>query len=538
MSTLLSEKISNVRTTVIKSKMTASEARKVIIASSLGTLFEWYDFFIYGSLAAYFSSLFFPKGNETAAFLASLAAFGAGFAVRPIGALIFGAIGDRAGRKTSFLITIILMGASTAALGFLPTFSTWGWASPVALVSLRLLQGLALGGEYGGAATYVAEHAPSGRRGTWTSWIQATATLGLLASLIVVLACRLLLSAEQFADWGWRIPFIISIGLLLVSIYVRARVDESPVFRAMQREGRLSSRPVSETLRDPVNLKRIAIMLFGTQAGLAAVWYTCQFYALFFLVSTMKMPFVPAYGCVATALVISTPMFVFFGWLSDRIGRKWIVLTSFALAALTLFPIFGKMAEYANPGLTEFQRKTSVQISGNDCNFNLFATPTTPCDLARDFLAKAGLSYAMQPPAPGVDVIVRIGDRELRGFDAGRLKQELDASGYPQQGAANPDVIPLTALLVLMMVYVTMAYAPMAAYFVELFPARIRYTSMSITYHIGVGWLGGFSPFICAALVIHAGNILSGLWYPVILAALSFFIGALFIRETVDSDIA
>jgi MFS family permease len=521
------------------SALTRSQARRVILASSLGTLFEWYDFFIYGSLAAFFGTLFFPKGSETAAFLASLATFGAGFAVRPLGGLLFGILGDTLGRKLSFLTTIVLMGASTAAIGFLPTFQTWGWAAPAALVGLRLLQGLALGGEYGGAAIYVAEHAPDHRRGTWTSWIQTTASLGLLASLLVVLICRLSLTAEQFAQWGWRIPFVLSLALPAVSFYVRMKLSESPVFQTMRDAGRLSKRPISETFRDRANVRRILVMLFGGQAGLAAVWYTCQFYALFFLLNTLKMPFVSAYTAIAVALVIGTPLFVLFGWLSDQIGRKWIILASFALTAVTLVPIFHALAQYGNPGLAEFQSKANIRVEAKDCNFNIFAAPATPCDKARDFLTKAGLSYAMLPASNGEDVTVRIAGSELRGFDAARYEQALVAAGY--SASANPGLLNLPAiiaLLSLMMVYVAMAYAPMAAYFVELFPARIRYTSMSVTYHVGVGWLGGFSPFISAALVVYTGNIFAGLWYPIALAVLSLAVGSLFIRETRNNDIS
>ena len=518
--------------------LTPAHARRVIFASSLGTLFEWYDFFIYGSLAAFFGTLFFPKGSETAAFLASLATFGAGFAVRPLGGLLFGALGDTLGRKISFLATIVLMGSSTAAIGFLPTFETWGWAAPATLVGLRLLQGLALGGEYGGAAIYVAEHAPHDQRGYWTSWIQTTASLGLLASLIVVLACRLSMTAGEFAQWGWRIPFVLSLALLALSYYVRTKVSESPVFLSMRQAGRLSKSPIRESFSDPENLRRILVMLFGAQAGLAAVWYTCQFYALFFLLNTVKMPFVQAYTAVAVALVIGTPLFVFFGWLSDKIGRKWIILASFALTALTLVPIFHSLAQQGNPKLTEFQRNADIRVAAKNCNFNLFAAPVTPCDKARDFLTKAGLSYAQLAPESQEEVVTRIGQYELHGFDAADYERALTGAGY--QASSDPGLLnipAIVALLSLLMMYVAMAYAPMAAYFVELFPARIRYTSMSVTYHVGVGWLGGFSPFISAALVIHTGNIFAGLWYPIVLAIVSLVVGGFLIRETKNVDI-
>jgi len=538
MSTVASELPHDGISTTDPSVLTRAQAWRVVLASSLGTMFEWYDFFIYGSLAVIFGARFFPEGSETAAFLASLATFGAGFAVRPLGGVLFGAVGDMIGRKISFLATIVLMGISTAAIGFLPTFETWGWAAPVALVGFRLLQGLALGGEYGGASIYVAEHAPHQRRGTWTSWIQTTASLGLLASLVVILVCRLSLTAEQFSQWGWRIPFVLSLALLALSVYVRSKVSESPVFRTMRQEGRLSKRPISESFRDPVNVRRILITLFGAQAGLAAVWYTCQFYALFFLIQTVKMPFTSAYMAVAIAIAIGTPLFVFFGWLSDKIGRKWIILVSFALTAITLIPIFNSLVQYGNPGLAAFQSNANIRVEATDCNFNIFAAPKTPCDKARDFLTKAGVSYVMLPASDSSDVTVRVGEYELHGFDAAQYKEALAKAGYV--ASANPslsDLSAVVALLVLMIAYVAMAYGPMAAYLVELFPARIRYTSMSVTYHVGVGWLAGFAPFISAALVVHTGNRLAGLWYPVVLTTLSLVIGGLLIQETKNNSI-
>ena len=512
--------------------------RRVIFASSLGTVFEWYDFYLYGTLAVFFSSLFFPPGNDTAAFLASLATFGAGFAVRPLGALVFGRIGDLVGRKYTFLITIVVMGLSTALVGVLPTYAQIGIWAPILLVTLRLAQGLALGGEYGGAATYVAEHAPRGRRGYYTSWIQTTATLGFFLSLAVILACRLGFGEAAFKAWGWRVPFLISVALLAVSVYIRLRLQESPVFAEMKAEGRLSRAPITESFGQWRNARIVLLALLGATAGQGVVWYTGQFYALFFLQNTLKLDFQTAYLLIAAALVIGTPFFVVFGRLSDRIGRKRIMVAGCLLAALTFIPIFKGLTQSVNPALAEFQARAAVTVAGSDCRFHIFARPASDCDRARDFLTKAGVNYERAAPEPGSAVVTTIAGERLEGFEEAAYRAALDAAGYP----AGPDPARVNLhvtllLLVVLMLYVTMVYGPIAAYLVELFPTRIRYSSMSLPYHIGNGWFGGFLPFLAAALVVLSGNIYYGLWYPIAIAAMSGIVGLTALRETKDVDI-
>ena len=512
--------------------------RRVIFASSLGTVFEWYDFYLYGTLAVFFSALFFPPGNETAAFLASLATFGAGFAVRPIGALVFGRIGDLIGRKYTFLITIVVMGLSTALVGVLPTYAQIGIWAPVLLVTLRLAQGLALGGEYGGAATYVAEHAPQGKRGYYTSWIQTTATLGFFLSLAVILSCRLGFGEEAFRDWGWRLPFLISVVLLAVSVYIRLRLQESPVFVEMKAEGRLSRAPLTESFGQWRNARIVILALLGATAGQGVVWYTGQFYALFFLQNTLKLDFQTAYLLIAAALVIGTPFFVFFGRLSDRIGRKRIMVTGCLLAALTFIPIFKGLTLSVNPALAEFEARAAVTVAGSDCRFHIFSKPKSSCDQARDFLTKAGVNYERVAPEAGREVVTTIGDSRLEGFDEAAYRAALDAAGYPTGPDRSRINFPAAlALLTVLMLYVTMVYGPIAAYLVELFPTRIRYSSMSLPYHIGNGWFGGFLPFLASALVVLTGNIYYGLWYPIAIAAMSGIVGLIGLRETKDVDI-
>jgi len=512
--------------------------RRVIFASSLGTVFEWYDFYLYGTLAVFFSALFFPPGNETAAFLASLATFGAGFAVRPLGALLFGRIGDRIGRKYTFLITIVVMGAATALVGVLPTYAQIGLWAPVLLVTLRLAQGLALGGEYGGAATYVAEHAPHGRRGYYTSWIQTTATLGFFLSLAVILGCRLGLGEEAFKSWGWRVPFLISVILLGVSVYIRLKLEESPVFAEIKAEGRLSRAPLTESFGQWQNARIVLLALLGATAGQGVVWYTGQFYALFFLQNTLKLDFQTSYLLIAAALVIGTPFFVFFGRLSDRIGRKKIMVAGCLLAAVTFIPIFHGLTHAVNPALAEFEERAAVVVAARDCRFHIFAKPATACDQARDFLTKAGVSYEQRPAEPGADVVTTIAGQRLVGFDAAAYGAALDAAGYPSAAdTSRVNYAATIALLTLLMIYVTMVYGPIAAFLVELFPTRIRYSSMSLPYHIGNGWFGGFLPFLAAALVVLSGNIYYGLWYPIAIAAMTGVIGLLFLRETQDADL-
>ncbi len=512
--------------------------RRVIFASSLGTVFEWYDFYLYGTLAVFFSALFFPPGNDTAAFLASLATFGAGFAVRPLGALVFGRLGDRVGRKYTFLITIIVMGLATALVGVLPTYAQIGIWAPVLLVTLRLAQGLALGGEYGGAATYVAEHAPPGRRGYYTSWIQTTATLGFFLSLAVILACRLGFGEEVFRTWGWRVPFLISVILLGVSVYIRLKLEESPVFVEMRAEGRLSRAPLTESFGQWRNARIVLLALLGATAGQGVVWYTGQFYALFFLQNTLKLDFQSSYLLIALALLIGTPFFVFFGRLSDRIGRKRIMVTGCLLAALTFIPLFKGLTLSVNPALAEFEARAAITVAGEDCRFRVFAKPATPCDQARDFLTKSGLSYQRLPAEAGQAVVTTIDGRRLAGFDEPAYRAALADSGYPE--AADPARVnrPVTVLLLtILMLYVTMVYGPIAAYLVELFPTQIRYSSMSLPYHIGNGWFGGFLPFLAAALVVLTGNVYYGLWYPIAIAAMSGIVGLVGLRETKDVDL-
>ena len=512
--------------------------RRVIFASSLGTVFEWFDFYLYGTLAVFFGALFFPPGNDTAAFLGSLATFGAGFAVRPLGALLFGRIGDRIGRKYTFLITIVVMGLATALVGVLPTYAQIGIWAPILLVSLRLAQGLALGGEYGGAATYVAEHAPIEKRGYYTSWIQTTATLGFFLSLAVILGSRIFLGDETFRAWGWRMPFLVSVILLAISVYIRLKLEESPVFLEMKSQGRLSRAPLAEAFGQWRNLKIVLLALFGATAGQGVVWYTGQFYALFFLQNTLKVDFRLSYTLIAVALVIGTPFFIYFGRLADRVGRKRIMVTGCLFAALTYIPIFHGLTHYANPALAEFEVRAEIAVAAHNCHFNIFAKPATDCDRARDFLTKAGLSYEMRPFNGRDDVVTSIAAQTLVGFDEAAYRAALEGAGYPT--AADPARVnkPMTVLLlVILMFYVTMVYGPIAAFLVELFPTRIRYSAMSLPYHIGNGWFGGFLPFIAAALVVKSGNIYYGLWYPIAVAAMSAIIGGVFIQDRREADL-
>ncbi|HEV7617831.1 MAG TPA: MFS transporter [Burkholderiaceae bacterium] len=507
------------------------EEKRVILASSLGTVFEWYDFYLYGSLAVFFGKLFFPPGNETAALLASLATFGAGFAVRPFGALLFGSFGDKIGRKYTFLITIVVMGLATVLTGLVPTFESIGWWAPVLLVTLHLAQGLALGGEYGGAATYVAEHAGSTRRGYATSWIQTTATLGIVLSLVVILACRLNMSPADFAEWGWRIPFLLSAVLLGVSIYVRLKLQESPVFQAIKEEGKTSKAPLRESFTHAYNLKIVLLALFGAVAGEGVVWYTGQYYALFFLIGVLKVDYVTVYTWIIIALLIGTPFFLVFGALSDRIGRKKIMMLGFLLAVLTYIPIFQGLTHYANPALEEAVIASPVVVYGKDCGKS--------CDSARDFLAKSGVPYSHADARAGEPLVMSVGSAEVKGFDAKAYGETLKAANYPT--AADPariNHVAVVALLVVLVIYVTLVYAPIAAFLVELFPTRIRYSSMSLPYHIGNGWFGGFVPLIATAVVVATGNIYAGLYYPMVVAGIAFVVGSLFITETFRRDIS
>jgi MFS family permease len=511
------------------------EQRRVVFASSLGTVFEWYDFYLYATLAPFFAALFFPKGDERAALLSALATYAAGFVVRPFGALVFGRLGDLVGRKHTFLLTIAVMGAATFAVGLLPTYERIGLLAPVLLVALRLLQGLALGGEYGGAATYVAEHAEDHRRGYATSWIQTTATLGFFLSLLVIGVCRWQIGDNGFKDWGWRLPFLLSLLLLVFSVYIRLRLAESPVFQAMKSSGKGSTSPLRDSFLRYPNNKYVLLALFGATAGQGVVWYTGQFYALIFLQTTLKLDYANAYTLVGLSVLIATPFYVVCGRLSDRIGRLPIILGGCVLAALTYFPLFAALTHFVNPALEEFPAAHAISVATDDASFHVFPTGRTeytPAERVRSFLTASGLCFESRPGIAGVDVLTRIGDVELRGWDEKKFKETLKAAGCPE--AADPARvrwIPALLVLVAMVLYVTMVYGPIAAYLVELFPTRIRYTSMSLPYHLGNGWFGGMLPLLATAMAAKSGDIYQGLWYPIAVAAMTAVIGALFLRE-------
>jgi hypothetical protein len=524
-----------------------SEERLVIFASSLGTVFEWYDFYIYGTLAVFLAKYFFSNVPANVAFIFTLLAFAAGFAVRPFGALIFGRLGDMIGRKYTFLITMSLMGIGTFFIGLLPGFATWGILAPVVLIGLRLIQGLALGGEYGGAAIYVAEHAPANKRGYYTSFIQTTATLGLFMALLLILGIRTWMGEAEFADWGWRIPFLLSAILLVVSLWIRLKLNESPLFQRMVDEGKVSKRPLSEAFGQWSNLKIAILALLGATAGEAVVWYGGQFYALFFLTQTLKVPGVTAQIMIAIALLIGTPCFILFGALSDRIGRKPIMLAGFALAAVTYFYIFQGITHFANPKLESALAASPVTVTADpaECSFQFKATGiekfTTGCDQIKAALVGASVNYNNVSAPAGTKASVQIGDQTIAA-DAPDLAKTIVAAvrshGYPA-GADTADInYPMTVLLlVILVVYVTMVYGPIAAWLVELFPTRIRYSGLSLPYHIGNGWFGGFPPATVFAIVAATGNIYSGLWYPIVIAAMSFVVALIFLPETKDVDI-
>jgi MFS family permease len=540
--------------------MTAEE-KKVIFASSLGTVFEWYDFYLYGSLAPIIAKQFFSGLDAGSAFIFALLAFAAGFIVRPFGAIFFGRLGDMIGRKYTFLVTILIMGLSTFIVGMLPNYASIGVAAPVILIALRLLQGLALGGEYGGAATYVAEHAPHDKRGAFTSWIQTTATLGLFLSLMVILGTRTAIGEEAFADWGWRVPFLVSILLLAVSVYIRLSMNESPAFKKMKEEGKTSKAPLTESFGQWKNLKIVILALVGLTAGQAVVWYTGQFYALFFLTQSLKVDGPTANILIAVSLIIGTPFFIIFGTLSDKIGRKPIIMAGCLIAALTFFPLFKMLAEAANPELAAAQVKNKVTVTAdpNECSFQFNPTGTvkftSSCDIAKQVLAGSSVSYdniVGTGPAK-----IAIGDKVIEGYTSkglpadeakkkdGEFKKAvagaLKEAGYPAK--AKPIAFmsgqwwTIVGILAILVIYVTMVYGPIAAMLVEMFPTRIRYTSMSLPYHIGNGWFGGLLPTTAFAIVAQTGNMYNGLWYPVIIAAATFVIGMIFVKETKDVDI-
>lgn len=537
-----------------------SEERKVIFASSLGTVFEWYDFYLYGSLAAIIAKQFFAGTDPNTAFIFALLAFAAGFIVRPFGALVFGRLGDMIGRKYTFLVTIVIMGLSTFVVGLLPSYASIGIAAPIILVSLRILQGLALGGEYGGAATYVAEHAPHDKRGAFTAWIQTTATLGLFLSLMVILGTRTAIGEEAFADWGWRVPFLVSVLLLAVSVWIRLSMNESPAFAKMKAEGKTSKAPLTESFGQWKNLKVVILALVGLTAGQAVVWYTGQFYALFFLQQTLKVDGATANILIAASLVIGTPFFIVFGSLSDKIGRKPIIMAGCLIAALTYFPIFSALTHYANPALEAALKNAPVVVAADpaDCQFQFNPTGTkkftSSCDIVKAKLASASVNYSNEIAPSGTIASVKVGDKVISSYNSTGLPKEeavakdkafakefgdaIKAAGYPPK--ADPSQInkPMVLLLLTILVlYVTMVYGPIAAMLVEMFPTRIRYTSMSLPYHIGNGWFGGLLPTTAFALVAFKGDIYYGLWYPIVIALATFVIGMLFIKETKDNNI-
>jgi len=554
-----------------RNRVMTREHRKVILASSIGTVFEWYDFYLYGSLAGIIGAKFFTQFDPAIRDIFALLAFAAGFLVRPFGALVFGRLGDMVGRKHTFLITIVMMGASTFVVGLLPTSDSIGIAAPIILIVMRLLQGLALGGEYGGAATYVAEHAPQGRRGFYTSWIQTTATMGLFMSLLVILITRSTLGEPEFASWGWRVPFLVSILLLLVSVWIRLQLNESPAFRDMKREGTLSKAPLTEAFGQWKNAKVAILALVGLTMGQAVVWYTGQFYALFFLQSILKVDGYTANLLIAYALLLGTGGFVFFGWLSDKVGRKPIILAGCAIAALTYFPIFAKLTQQANPALYEAQQDIPVVITADpaDCHFQFNPTGTavytTSCDIAAQVLASLSIPYSREDAPPGTIASIRAGTVDAvpsfnaadMGAKAAAARTQLNrfvaaalvSAGYPP--TSNPSVIKMYSafdvfqpralaiigLLTVLVLYVTMVYGPIAAALAELFPSRIRYTAMSLPYHIGNGWFGGLLPATTFAIIAATGNLYSGLWYPIVFATITVVVGALFLPETKDRDI-
>jgi MFS family permease len=573
----------------------SAEEKKVIFASSLGTVFEWYDFYLYGSLAAIIAKQFFSGLDEGSAFIFALLAFAAGFIVRPFGAIFFGRLGDMIGRKYTFLVTILIMGVSTFIVGILPNYASIGVAAPVILICLRLLQGLALGGEYGGAATYVAEHAPAGQRGAYTAWIQTTATLGLFLSLMVILGTRTIIGEEAFADWGWRVPFLVSVIMLIISVYIRLSMNESPAFVKMKAEGKTSKAPLSESFGQWKNLKIVILALFGLVMGQAVVWYSGQFYALFFLTQALKVDGATANIMVAISLIIGTPFFVIFGTLSDKIGRKPLILAGCFLAVVTYFPVFKALTKAANPDLYAAQQSAKVTVTADpaECSFQFNPTGTkkftSSCDIAKQRLAGASVSYENIAAPAGTPAVIKVGDtvvnvkysaediaaakakaeeklaalnaaeaKDAKAIEAAaksvkdlgnektagatllasNLSAALKAAGYPAKAdMAKFDKVTVVIILSYLVLLVTMVYGPIAAMLVEMFPTRIRYTSMSLPYHIGNGWFGGLMPTTAFAIVAQTGNMYNGLWYPIIIAGATVVIGGLFVKETKDNDI-
>ena len=546
--------------TAVDNRPMTREEKKVILASSLGTIFEWYDFYLYGTLAVVIGNQFFSALDPASRTIFSLLAFAAGFLVRPFGALVFGRLGDMVGRKYTFLITIVIMGLSTFIVGLLPNYASIGVAAPIILIALRMLQGLALGGEYGGAVVYVAEHSPHGKRGEYTSWIQTTATMGLLLSLVVILGVRTAVGEAAFADWGWRIPFLGSIFLLAVSVYIRLSMNESPAFTKMKAEGKTSKAPLSEAFGQWKNLKIVILALVGLTAGQAVVWYTGQFYALFFLTQSLKVDGVAVNLLVGASLIIGTPFFVLFGILSDKIGRKPIIMAGCLLAIVTYFPVFNALTKAANPDLAAAQAKNKVVVTADpkECSFQFNPTGTvkftSSCDVAKQVLSANSVSYDNAVGAAGEPATIKIGDTVIASYKATGLSADeakkkdvefkkattdaLKAAGYPAKAdPAKVDKLMVIAILSYLVILVTMVYGPIAAMLVEMFPTRIRYTSMSLPYHIGNGWFGGLLPATALAIVAQTGNMYNGLWYPIVVAGITLVIGTLFLKETKDVDI-
>ena len=561
--------MSTMAATSAKSAGMTKDERFVIFASSLGTVFEWYDFYLFGSLAGVIGAQFFgvidpatgqPMFNQATRDIFALLAFAAGFIVRPFGAIVFGRVGDIVGRKYTFLVTILIMGLSTFIVGILPNAATIGIAAPIILIVLRLAQGLALGGEYGGAATYVAEHSPPGKRGYYTSFIQTTATLGLFLSLLVILFTRTILGEAEFAKWGWRIPFLVSVALLGISVWIRLRLNESPVFQKMKDEGKTSKAPLTEAFGNWSNAKLVLIALLGGVMGQGGVWYTGQFYALFFMQSILKVDGYTANLLIAWSLLLGTGFFIFWGALSDKIGRKPIILAGCLIAALTFFPIFRMITTNANPTLEKAIETVKVEVVADPAQcgdlFNPVGTRvfTKPCDTARAYLAQSSVKYSTTSGPAGSPVKVTVNGKDVPYVDAKTSNPQVlaavQAAGYPKANDAQiikmahpfdifrPQVAAVIGLLFVLVLFVTMVYGPIAAMLVELFPTKIRYTSMSLPYHIGNGWFGGLLPATAFAIVASTGDIYAGLWYPIIFAAITVVIGAIFLPETKDVDIS
>jgi MFS family permease len=513
----------------------AHASRWVVLGASLGTVFEWYDFFLYGSLATYFGIWFFPPGNQTAGLLASLATFGAGFAVRPLGSLVFGRLGDMAGRKNTFLLTIILMGVSTAAVGVLPTFEHIGWTAPILLVALRLIQGLAVGGEFGGATVYIAEHCAPRVRGYKTSWIQITGSAGFLLATVVIFAARAMIGPQEFAQWGWRVPFGFSLILLIISIWIRFRLDESPVYLKMKAAGQVSKAPLTEAFAEPRNLKAMFVALLGGTMPLGVTSIAASVAPLVLLSGPLHVDALQVYGMMAIALIVTLPLYVVFGSLSDRIGRRKVMLCGCFLALVTCYPVFSSLGRYANPDLVEFQQRVPITVAARDCHVHFFVTPNTrlsTCDKTRQFLSRAGVNYSSLPAEGADDVVTHIGATTLTGFDEAHYKATLAAAGWtPSANPARINHVAVTLLLMVLLACTAMISGPMAAYLSELFPARIRYTAVSFPFHIGNGWFGGFLPLVMSALAAGTGNMIAGVAYPIVTLAVAFVVGLRYMHD-------